>query len=237
MHSYLLLLQSDSRQGEWRSLRKHMWMRSHFGLTGCDDAQGGSDAEGWGWVCVLGGGAMWGWGWWLGERDERGGESGTRSGKSESYGSHHHLKRLETPEGGSSVPERTRTLSAMSALGFFIFSQHHRLPVRVSNHEPSPNVVQASRRNVDIKLKVGWVPGNVISSTELAHYGWIVVVFLLALIISHSVEALFAARDAGWFLCSWPQGTFDEKRRIYVRCNLILHCAKMTTKKMWFYLL
>ena len=46
-----------------------------------------------------GGGAMWGWGWWLGERDERvgcgGGESGTRSGKSESYGSHHHLKTLE----------------------------------------------------------------------------------------------------------------------------------------------
>lgn len=188
-------------------------------------------------VCVGGGGdvrmrMMVGWAGWTG-----GGESGTRSGKSESYGSHHHLKRLETPEGGSSVPERTRTLSAMSALGFFIFSQHHRLPVRVSNHEPSPNVVQASRRNVDIKLKVGWVPGNVISSTELAHYGWIVVVFLLALIISHSVEALFAARDAGWFLCSWPQGTFDEKRRIYVRCNLILHCAKMTTKKMWFYLL
>ena len=190
-----------------------------------------------------GGGAMWGWGWWLGERDERvgcgGGESGTRSGKSESYGSHHHLKTLENTwrwlvcvgaDEDALRVERTRLFF------FFFFPPHHRLPVRVSNHESSPNVVQASRRNVDIKLKVGWVPGNVISSSELAHYGWIVVVSLLALIISHQVDALFAAHDAGLFHCCWPQGTFAEKRRICVGCNLILHCENMTTRKSWFYL-
>lgn len=185
----------------------------------------------WCWRVWGAGGAMWGWGWWLGERDERGGKV-VRGAERVSHmvliiiwRDLRHLKVARLCRSG-----RGRSPCWV----FYFFSPHHRLPVRVSSHEPSPNVVQASRRNVDIKFKVGWVPGNVILSTELAHYGWIVVVSLLALIISHSVEALFAARDAEWFLCSWPQGTFIENRRIYVGCNLHpTTCAKMTTKKIF----
>ena len=87
---------------------------------------------------------MWGWGWWLGERDERVGCGGGKVVRGAERVSHMVLiiiwRHLKTPEGGSFVSARMRTLSALSALGFFFF-----FFLNFSPPSPSPGASQQSR--------------------------------------------------------------------------------------------